>query len=154
MQALGIESDGRNGEPGFEPTLPSPISHCGEAAFVLQNSPPERVTARPRTVRNRAELGSHCQHLQQNCRSHRAPIVPLGCKGARLTFKRRSLHAGLATAVCCHSFRGTGLTCYLLAGGSLKHAQRIAAHESPRTTKLYDRTRDEISLDEIERIVI
>lgn len=68
--------------------------------------------------------------------------------------KRRSFHAGLTTAVCCHSFRGTGITCYLLAGGSLEHAQRIAAHESPRTTKLYDRTSDEISLDEIERIVI
>jgi hypothetical protein len=29
-----------------------------------------------------------------------------------------------------------------------------AAHESPRTTKLYDRTGDEITLDEVERIKI
>jgi len=35
-----------------------------------------------------------------------------------------------------------------------KHAQQIANHESPRTTKLFDRTHDAISLDEIERILI
>ena len=36
------------------------------------------------------------------------------------------------------------------------HAVRgpMAAHESPRTTMLYDRTGDEITLDEVERIVI
>jgi hypothetical protein len=39
-------------------------------------------------------------------------------------------------------------------GGTLEHAQQIAAHESPRTTKLYDRTQDQISLDEVERIRI
>ena len=36
----------------------------------------------------------------------------------------------------------------------LENAQAMAAHESPRTTKLYDRTGDEITLDEIERITI
>ena len=36
----------------------------------------------------------------------------------------------------------------------LENAQLMAAHESPRTTKLYDRTGDEITLDEVERIVI
>ena len=40
------------------------------------------------------------------------------------------------------------------AGGTLENAQLMAAHESPRTTKLYDRTGDEITLDEVERIVI
>lgn len=68
--------------------------------------------------------------------------------------KRRCRRAGLPDSTCCHSFRATGITAFLLAGGSLESAQRIAAHESPRTTKLYDRTSDEISLDEIERIVI
>ena len=43
---------------------------------------------------------------------------------------------------------------YLEAGGTLENAQAMAAHESPRTTKLYDRTGDEITLDEVERIVI
>ncbi|MDP7305316.1 MAG: tyrosine-type recombinase/integrase, partial [Pirellulaceae bacterium] len=68
--------------------------------------------------------------------------------------KRRARQAGLATRVCCHTFRATGITAYLQNGGSLEHAQRIAAHESVRTTKLYDRTSDAISLDEIERIII
>jgi hypothetical protein len=33
-----------------------------------------------------------------------------------------------------------------------EHAQQMAGHESPRTTKLYDRTKDEITLSEVERI--
>ena len=36
----------------------------------------------------------------------------------------------------------------------LENAQAMAAHESPRTTKLYDRTGNEITLDEVERITI
>jgi hypothetical protein len=36
--------------------------------------------------------------------------------------------------------------------GRLEHAQQMAGHESPRTTKLYDRTKDEITLSEVERI--
>ena len=60
----------------------------------------------------------------------------------------------LGVAANCHTFRATGITAYLLNGGTVENAQAIAAHESPRTTKLYDRTADEISLDEIERIVI
>lgn len=68
--------------------------------------------------------------------------------------KRRARAAGLPASTCCHTFRATGITAYLLNGGTVEHAQAIAAHESPRTTKLYDRRSDEISLDEIERIVI
>lgn len=68
--------------------------------------------------------------------------------------KRRAFSAGLPPDICCHTFRATGITAYLLNGGSLEHAQQIAAHESPRTTKLYDRSRDEVSLDEIEKILI
>lgn len=68
--------------------------------------------------------------------------------------KGRAESAGLSADICCHSFRATGITCYLENGGSLEHAQRIASHESPRTTMLYDRTGDIVSLDEIERIVI
>src|SRR5262249_22650289 len=64
----------------------------------------------------------------------------------------RAKGAGLPYSTCCHTFRATGITAYLQNGGTLEHAQQIAAHESPRTTKLYDRTRDEISLDEVERI--
>jgi integrase/recombinase XerD len=68
--------------------------------------------------------------------------------------KRRARASLLPEAICCHTFRATGITAYLNNGGTLEHAQQIACHESPRTTKLYDRTRDEITLDEIERIVI
>jgi len=68
--------------------------------------------------------------------------------------KRRAKVAGLPVGTCCHTFRATGITAYLQNGGTIENAQAIAAHESPRTTKLYDRTNDEITLDEIEKIVI
>lgn len=68
--------------------------------------------------------------------------------------KRRAAAAGLSAKICCHTFRATGITAYLQNGGTVEGAQAIAAHESPRTTKLYDRTSDEISLDEVERIRI
>lgn len=87
------------------------------------------------------------RHRQLTSRPmHRADVLRM--------IKRRARQAGLATHVCCHTFRATGITAYLENGGSLEHAQRIAAHESVRTTKLYDRTCDAISLDEIERIII
>jgi integrase/recombinase XerD len=68
--------------------------------------------------------------------------------------KRRARAAGLSERVCCHTFRATGITAYLENGGTIEKAQQIAAHESPKTTKLYDRTNDQITLDEIERIAI
>ena len=68
--------------------------------------------------------------------------------------KRRAKDAGLPSSTCCHTFRATGITDYLENGGTVENAQAIAAHESPQTTKLYDRTGDEITLDEVERIVI
>lgn len=71
-----------------------------------------------------------------------------------MMIKRRAKEAGLPENICCHTFRATGITTYLENGGSVEHAQQIAAHESPRTTKLYDRRNDQISLDEIERILI
>ena len=68
--------------------------------------------------------------------------------------KRRSLAAGLPASTRCHTFRATGITAYLENGGTVEKAQAIAAHESPRTTKLYDRTSDRLTLDEIEKIGI
>ena len=62
--------------------------------------------------------------------------------------------AGLPASTCCHTFRATGITVYLSNRGTLEHAQQIAGHASPRTTKLYDRTADTVTLEEIERIVI
>ena len=66
--------------------------------------------------------------------------------------KRRARAAGLGDRIGCHTFRATGITAYLENGGTIETAMAIAAHESPRTTKLYDRTRDGLTLEEIERI--
>lgn len=68
--------------------------------------------------------------------------------------KARARAAALTDAISPHTFRATGITVYLGNGGTLEKAQQIAAHESPRTTKLYDRTSDELTLDEIERILV
>jgi site-specific recombinase XerD len=68
--------------------------------------------------------------------------------------QRRAAELGTRLKIGCHTFRATGITAYLEGGGTLENAQLMAAHESPRTTKLYDRTGDEITLDEVERITI
>lgn len=68
--------------------------------------------------------------------------------------QRRARQAGIIEKIGNHSFRTTGITAYLNAGGAVEHAQGMAAHSDPKTTKLYDRTSDEVSLDEVERIVI
>lgn len=81
-------------------------------------------------------------------------LTPLLQPEAWQMVRRRAHAAGIQTPIGCHTFRATGITAYLENGGTLEHAQQIAAHESPRTTKLYDRTNDQITLDEIERIVI
>ena len=67
---------------------------------------------------------------------------------------RRALQASIDTRVGCHSFRATGITEYLKNGGKLEIAQQMANHESARTTGLYDRRNDQLSLDEVERILI
>jgi integrase len=69
--------------------------------------------------------------------------------------------AGRSPAIRCikpaignHSFRATGITAYLKNGGTLEKAAAMANHSSTRTTQLYDRRRDEMSLDEVERILV
>ncbi len=68
--------------------------------------------------------------------------------------QRRAAAAGIKTKIGNHTFRATGITAYLKNKGALEHAQTLANHASPRTTKLYDRRSDEISLDEVEKISI
>jgi site-specific recombinase XerD len=68
--------------------------------------------------------------------------------------KRRAADAGVSAQIGCHTFRATGITTYLRNGGTLEYAQKLACHESARTTGLYDRREEEVSLDEIERIII
>lgn len=74
-----------------------------------------------------------------------------------MMIKRRCRQAGMdnAAVLCNHTFRGTGITAYLRNEDSkLEHAQQIAGHSDPKTTLLYDRRNDEISLDEVEKIGI
>jgi integrase/recombinase XerD len=73
---------------------------------------------------------------------------------ARRMIVRRAIQARIATSIGCHTFRATGITVYLLNGGLLEYAQQMAAHESARTTKLYDRRNDQVTLDQVERIVL
>ena len=66
--------------------------------------------------------------------------------------KRRVKAAKLGDAANCHTLRASGITASLLNGGTLERAQAIAGHESPRTTQLYDRTADDITVEDIEGI--
>ena len=100
-------------------------------------------------------LNPHAPLFQSiRARSDRLTGQPLTRRNALQMIKRRALAAGVPADTCCHTFRATGITAYLLNGGALEHAQRIAGHASPTTTKLYDRTPDEVTVTEIERIVI
>ena len=68
--------------------------------------------------------------------------------------RRRAADAGIETAIGCHSFRATGITDYLTNGGRIEVAQRMAGHSNAKTTGLYDRRNDDISIGEVERIGI
>jgi site-specific recombinase XerD len=77
---------------------------------------------------------------------------PMAQPDAWRMIRKRAAAAGIMAPIGNHSFRATGITAYLANGGALEHAQEMAAHESPRTTKLYDRTRERLTQDEVERI--
>jgi hypothetical protein len=62
--------------------------------------------------------------------------------------------AGLDTHLCNHTWRGSGITAYLENGGTLENAKVMAAHAPVRTTQLYDRRRDDVTLDEVVKINI
>jgi integrase len=79
---------------------------------------------------------------------------PLPQANAHAMVRRRAAAAGIMTLLGNHSFRATGITAYLKNGGTLEKAASMANHASTRTTQLYDRRREEMSLDEVERIVI
>ena len=86
---------------------------------------------------------------------HNATVLteqPMMQADAWRMIRRRAAAAGIMAPIGNHTFRATGITAYLGNGGALEHAQTMAAHESPRTTKLYDRTQDRLTQDEVERI--
>jgi site-specific recombinase XerD len=69
--------------------------------------------------------------------------------------RRRAKAAGIETPrLGNHSLRATGITSFMDNNGRLERAQALAAHASPRTTKLYDHSDDGISLDDVEKISI
>ena len=78
--------------------------------------------------------------------------TPLPQANAYLMVQRRTLAAGIDTRIGNHSFGATGITAYLKNRGTLENAAAMANHASIRTTQLYDRRRDDISLDEVEQI--
>ena len=80
--------------------------------------------------------------------------TPLPQANAYAMIRRRADAADIATKIGNHTFRATGITAYLKNGGTLERAAIMANHASTRTTQLYDRRRDDVSLDEVERILI
>jgi site-specific recombinase XerD len=69
--------------------------------------------------------------------------------------RRRARQSGINTDVCNHTFRGTGITSYLQnPNARLELAQQMANHADPKTTKIYDRRSDGVSLNEIKLIGI
>ena len=97
--------------------------------------------------------GHHAQHGHEDWSS--GILVRIGCRAnAYAMIQRRARAAGIRTRIGNHTFRATGITAYLKNGGTLEKAALIANHASTRTIQLYDRRSDEISLDEVERILI
>lgn len=80
--------------------------------------------------------------------------TPLPQANAYAMVQRRAKAASIATRIGNHSFRATGITAYLKNGGTLEKAAQMANHASTRTTQLYDRRSDDMSLDEVERVLI
>ena len=79
---------------------------------------------------------------------------PLPQANAFAMVRRRAAAAEIGTAIGNHSFRATGITTYLKNGGTLETAATMANHSSTRTTQLYDRRPDDVTLDEVERVLI
>ena len=82
--------------------------------------------------------------------------LPISGRGPRndSPLGRRAEGAGLDAHICNHSCRDTGIITYLENGGTLENAAHMAAHASTRTTQLYDRRRDDVTLDEVVKINI
>ena len=87
-------------------------------------------------------------YLFRTAPGHNAAVLlekPMAQADAWRMIRRRAVAASINAPIGNHSFRATGITAYLANGGALEHAQEMAAHESPRTTKLYDRTKERLT---------
>jgi integrase/recombinase XerC len=86
--------------------------------------------------------------------THALTTTPLPQANAYAMICRRAAAAEIATKIGNHTFRATGITAYLKNGGTLERAAQMANHASTRTTQLYDRRAEEVTLDEVERILV
>ena len=76
---------------------------------------------------------------------------PMSCVDVWYMIRRRAADGGIETPIGCHTFRATGITDYLTNGGRIEVAQRMAGHSNSKTTGLYDRRNDDVSISEVER---
>ena len=81
-------------------------------------------------------------------------VKPMSRSDVWQMVRRRAADAGIETAIGCHTFRATGITDYLTNGGRIEVAQRMAGHSDAKTTALYDRRADDISVSEVEKVGI
>jgi integrase/recombinase XerD len=83
-------------------------------------------------------------------------LSPRGLSGTDVWYmvRRRAADAKIETAIGCYTFRAVAITDYLTNGGKLEIAQRMAGHANAKTTGLYDRRNDDISVGEVERVGI
>ena len=116
-----------------------------------------RITVSSRAQRNIGQLSSTSAAGMPTV-SHRQRLEgkhafrPSDEPGRRLLHNPLAKNVNIQASIGCHTFRATGITTYFENDGTLEHAQAMATHESLNTTKLYDRTKERLTLDEIERI--
>jgi site-specific recombinase XerD len=115
-------------------------------------------------AKDAVDLWLECSHLASK---PSAPLFPsfgknretiesrrLGRRSVLKLVEKRARTSGILKRVCCHSFRATGVSEYMNSGGTIEIAQRIAGHISPATTRIYDRSGDRLTLEEVERVQI
>jgi hypothetical protein len=112
----------------------------------------ERSARLYRDRRVRDDLKGFLFRTSRGRRGDRLSEEPMTQTDAWRMVRRRDAAAGLVAPIGCHAFGATGITAYLATGASWSTRRRMAAHESPRTTKLYDRTRERLAREEVERI--
>jgi site-specific recombinase XerD len=128
--------------------------HEMPAHHLLEHFLDAYLTALRDEVRGELDKGSPLFRTLGGRRRKQLTVARMARQDARRMIVRRAVAAGIITKLGCHTFRATGITVYLLNGGLLEYAQQMAAHESARTTKLYDRRNDQVTLDQVERIVL
>lgn len=87
-------------------------------------------------------------------RTDRLTTTTMSGKDILRMVKRRFKAAGLPTTLTCHTFRATTITDLLEQGVNPDDVQHLAGHSDPRTTRLYDRRRRQVTRNIVERISV